>query len=781
MKKSIYALILCGISLLLSSFSAPGYVPSVLEQTYTTVALQDLSSLTAYSLVTDHQGFVWIATRNGVDRYDGIAIHHYRLGNSKMRTMRSGLTTTVYCDEQGRLWAFTERSIIYMYDPKEDSFVEVFNMPEYQLWGSSQALYCKGNTLIVGATDGITIFNISTRTVEHRLCPDEDIHVITAYNDNELFFGCDRGIGILNIAEQKIDFHNDWIDAVPKAFYYCTKEKRLWVGSNGKGLFIVDPKNPKNVIHQRNTDGLIITAIKAAQGDKEMLVGVDGGGVYACPVVTDGSDQLQLLASDIHSAPYHLQTSGVRDIMVDDGHIWVASFRGGVTMLKPGSSVTTLNVTDIKTPSDNFAFGVDVASDGRYWVAFNHAIGSFAPDGSDPKMALVIKEANFLTVRVASDGTVWAGGFNTGTYHIFPGTGKKEFYPTVVDQPILDCVYDIFEDSHGDIWIGGLNIQLTRMHQLPDKSYEKTHYPITLINSIAQLDDNTIAASTTDGFSTINIQTGEIRKYLEDESSFEGTNYICDARSRHGKELWLATAGAGLLCYDFVADSLITFGLDEGLPSLELRGMSLVNDSILYISTENSGLFVFDCGLRRYERCLKTNDDLPINEFYQNSATVTHEGGLLFGGDNGVVTLTSTDMHTDLRKFDIVLESKDYRPVSVRHILVDGEEVRTVDLLLTTTDIYHQKEYIFYYKMKGIEDDWVLVDNSRRIRFAHLPAGTYELEIHAVGAANQVSGRIITIEVATTIWTARNMLFVSILILLASAVMLYLAYKKKKN
>ena len=774
MKTSLYALFLCAISLLLSSFKAPNGVYSAFEQPYTAIAIQDLSSQTVYSLATDKQGFVWIATRNGVDRYDGIAIRHYRLGNSQMRTMRSGLTITIYCDDEGRLWAFTERSIIYMYDPEADAFVEVFNMPDYQLWGSSQTLYTKGNILIVGTAEGITLFDIASRTVTHRLCPDENIHFFARYTDNEIFFGCSRGIGVLNIDQQYVTIHDDWISHDVKALYYCSLEKRIWVGTNGNGLFIVDPGNPKDAIRLGKSEGMIITDIKPNTGDKEMLVGVDGAGVFACPVTADKNTQLKLLASDAKSAPYRLKTSGVRGLLVDNGHIWIAAYRGGVTQLKPGSNLTTLNAGNIQTPADNYAFGVDVGTDGRYWVAFNRAIGSFAPDGSDVKMVLEVDDASFLTVRASEDGTIWAGGYNTGTYHIDPATGKKEFYPTLVDNSVLDCVYDIFEDNRGDIWAGGLNMQLTRLHKLADKTYEKAHYPITLVNTMTQLSDDKIVVGTTDGFHTVDLNTGETKHFLDDEYRFEGTNYICDARTRLGHEVWLATAGAGLLCYDVESDSLTAFGLDEGLPSLELRGMTMMHDSILYISTENSGLFVFDCGLRRYERCLKTSDDLPIDEFYQNSGTMTPDGGLLFGGDNGVVTLTTTDMHTDLRQFEIVVEAANLHDDIVNVDL----DTRSVDLMLTTNDIYHQKEYTFYYRMAGVEDQWTLVDNSRHIRFSHLPAGTYQLEIHAVGAANQVSARSITIDVDATNWSLIMML-VSIALVILSGVMLYLAYKKK--
>ncbi len=770
LRKILYTALLCSISFLLCNVYAQEGAFSIFDQPFVQVTPPGVSSQVAYNLLKDNHGFIWVSTRNGIDRYDGISYRHYKLGKSQKRTMHSGLSITIYCDEQGDIWAFTERSDIYRFDPIQDAFIEMLFLPDFQLWGSVQALYCQGDLLVIGVTDGIICYDIPTKTITKRLCPDEDIHTFTNFRNGELLFGATRGTGVLDLKDLRASL-NQWVKYDVKTMYYDKLHNQLWVGCNGNGLFKLDPSRPKQVVQVGKTQGKIVTDIKPFS-DREMLISVDGGGVYAFHTDNVGENTVIRLLAAPDEAPYLLRSAGVRSLLIDQRHIWIAGYMSGVTCLQPGSSLITLS-TGSKLSTDNYAFGVDIAPDGRYWVAFTRAIGSFGPHGTNPKMYLE-HEAGFLTVRAAKDGTVWCGGFNTGTYHFDPNTGKKEFFASVVDQPVNDCVYDIFEDRNGDIWLGGLNFQLTRMHALPDHTYEKTHYPITLVNSIAQLNEKTIITATTDGFVLIDIKTGEIKRYLNDGERWDGTNFICDIRSRKGHEVWVATGGAGLVCYDIEKDSISSFGLDDGLPSLELRGLTMHKDSILYVSTEENGLFAFDCANRCLIRSFMASDGLPMNEFLQNSSTSSRDGYLLFGGNDGAVLLRGSDIRANTRNFEIFIDAQGLNDGVIKR---GRDESHTIDIKLATNDIYHQKDYRFFYRIKGFEDEWTIIGEDQSLKFSHLSPGIYDLEIKGVGAANQTQTRNIRIEIAASSFWAAHIIKISYILLFISLVCLFFSMR----
>ena len=48
---------------------------------YTAKQVPDLQSQTTYSILVDKNGFVWISGTNGIDCYDGMSTHHYKVGN----------------------------------------------------------------------------------------------------------------------------------------------------------------------------------------------------------------------------------------------------------------------------------------------------------------------------------------------------------------------------------------------------------------------------------------------------------------------------------------------------------------------------------------------------------------------------------------------------------------------------------------------------------------------------------------------------------------------------
>ncbi len=771
--------------LLISNTVKPGADAHTHEDLKNNIFLLDtptgLQSQTTYTILKDHEGFVWVSTRNGIDRYDGNTFQHYKLGDSKMRSMRDGMTISLYCDEEGELWAFTERSIIYRFSHKNDTFEEVLSLPKQSIWGSVQALYRYSNILLVGASDGITAYNLTTEKVERRFCPDDNIRSLIPYRNGEVMFGSQRGVGIISLRELTGKLM-PWIETSVYSLHYDAAKNRIWVGGNGTGMHVLDPNHPEDAQYLTNTAGQVISQI--CPYHNMMLVGVDGGGLWTAQTDTLGYVKaFDLMASDIPEAPHQLKSSTIRSVMVDEDNIWIAMFIGGIAHLQPPTPLLQLQNEIANSPSARYAQGVNVDKEGNIWVAFEHTIASYGPDGERPRYYLN-QESNFLTVQPASDGTVWCGGYNSGLYHFNPKTGWKEHFQSIVGQPVKDCIYCIKEDQHGNIWLGGLNFPLTRIHATGNNEYEKKSYQgVQFVIDLDWLTPDSVVVGTTDGIFMIDTKTDSIYHMLNNEEEFSGTNYVSAIVPRQGHEIWVATQGAGLVCYDLSdkRNPVSSFSLDNGLPSLELRGMELLNDSILCISTEGNGIFAFDCVRRNYMNSLRHSDGLQNTLFLQASSVRDTSNRVIFGGDECAVVLKSSDMLTDLHDFNIfvvgngVYENKVTLPYNARNL----------DIQFTTNDIYHQNEYNFYYRIKGITDEWQTIDNSRHVRFAQLPAGKYELDIRAVGAANQASSLTIEVTAEQEPWLRWYAIvgYVLVVILLTSIVLnsFYTINRKKKE
>lgn len=753
-KGLLYPLLLLSIVsvLLLSSTVKPGADAITSEGFQNNIFLLDtptgLSSQTTYTILKDKTGFVWVSTRNGIDRYDGSTFQHYRLGESKMRGLRDGMTISLYNDEEGDLWAFTERSIIYRFDKKEDAFHEVINLPKQRIWSSAQALYRYNNYLLIGATEGVICYNLTTESVEKRICPEDNIRSLIAYKTGEILFGSQRGIGTLDLREIKGKLM-PWVEASVNSLYYDKKNNRIWVGGNGTGAYVINPDAPQDYQFIKGTDGYVVCQI--CPFHNMMLIGADGQGLWAVHTDTDCNvKSTELLASDASDAPHQLKSSSIRSVMVDGDNIWLAMYIGGIAHMQPPTPLLQMENPDGVSPSDFFAQGISTDADGNIWVAFDQSIGCFDSNGEHPNMYLN-RESQFLAVLPATDGTVWCGGYNSGLYHFDPKTGWKEHFFSIVDQPVKDCIYAIKEDHNGDIWVGGLNFPLTRLHRNSNNEYEKKSYQgVTLVTDIEWLTNDSIAVGTSDGIYLIDTRSDNVNRILYTEEEWTGTNYVSSIVPRKGHELWIATQGAGIICYDLnnKQNPVTAYGLEEGLPSLELRAMEILNDSILCISTEGNGIFAFDCVRRCYMNSLRHSDGLQNALFLQASSARDTQNRIIFGGDQCAVVVKPSDMLTDLHNFDIYVVGKGV----FNNEVTLPYHARNLDIQFTTNDIYHQNEYNFYYRIKGISDEWLTIDDSRHVRFAQLPAGEYALEIRAVGAANQSSSLTIDITAEREPW-----------------------------
>ncbi len=708
---------------------------------------EGLSSQTTYSVVKDRMGFVWISTRNGIDRYDGEKFDHFRVGEAKMRGIRDGMIITLYVDADDEIWAYTERSVFYRYDLKQNAFVEVFNMPKNSIWGSAQAMYRQGDTLFVGSTDGMVCYDLEAGKVLKRFCPDDNIRTLTPYKEGKLLFGSQHGVGIIDMHEQR-GKRTDWVATAVNHLYYDAATNRLWVGGLGSGLYLLDPEHPEQQQFVKGTEGFMIQQICAYENS--MLVGIDGAGIWQATTDADGYvASLRLLASDTPEAPHRIKSSSIRSIMADGSHIWTAMFIGGVAHMQPPTTLVQLRNENAQAMADLFAQGVNTDAQGNIWVAFEQSIGCFDANGSNPRFYLD-HEAHFLTVQPAHDGTVWCGGFNSGLYHFNPRTGWREHIPSVADQTMNDCIYAIKEDHNGDIWVGGLNFPLARLHKAQNGTYQRTNYEgVTLVNDMEWLTSDLLVVATTNGLALIDTKDDHIERLLTDQDNWTATNYISGVVTRNGHEIWGATQGAGIMCIDLNdRQHPRRFDMDHGLPSLELRSLEFFNDSVLCISTESNGIFAFDCNHHRFLNSLRPSDGLQSSLFLQASSTLSKDGRLVFGGDQGAVIVQEADLLDETRSFDILALGQGANEGVVQL----PYDARNLDVQFTTNDIYYQREYVFYYRIKGLINEWQTIDNSRHVRFAQLPAGQHKLEVRAVGAVNQTSSLTIDIVAEQEPW-----------------------------
>lgn len=764
--KKIFLLIIVLIATLLSSVPTQA---SLLDNSYTLVSPEGISSGTAYNVLRDAEGFIWVSTRNGIDRYDGNKFRHYRLNGNVSRGLHDGMMIYLHQDSEGQLWAFSERSVIYRYNDQKDMFEEALLFPVEDNVGSVQCMYSYEDELLFGSLGLMSYQKGPDVKRIVNLVPDRMVRCIAPYRSGCLAIGTNKGLVLYDPESHRSTSIYDRFFVDVKTLYYDEEEQTFIVGTNGQGLYVVSERdNGRSTLI--SDEHLIVLKIHPVSKD-EYLICTDGNGLLLAHRV-DGRFQLTLLASDDPSSIYPIHSSCVRDVLLDGDNIWLCMHYGGMVRMQPSSSIVELKNPNVSAPSDSYSFGGSFDARGNIWLAFNQAIGCYDRQGHCQQLYLD-HEARFLTVAAVADGTVWCGGFNTGLYHFDPVTGQREYFSSIHGSQANDCVYAIHQDPQGGVWVGGQNFGLTCIRQPgprrigddPFATLAFDHTDVGNVCGIAQLTDSMLAVATTDGLYLINTfnRRSEHLFQVKDDEPWQETNYFCSVAVSSRHELWLATDGAGLLYYDVKKRTYESFGYDDGLPSLELRGVALLNDSTLCVTTEKDGAFMFNCRQHRFMQRLSTQDQTHGNQFQPNGICSSRDGHVLICGDKSAYLLSADDLTSDRLEAEIRLDG---------HPIIDGvitlpDGNHDLTLSVTTTDIYHQSQYQLYYHVSGLDDTWRWIDESRHLVMPHMPAGDYVLEVVAVSSSDNVIRKSVRLHVEASLFQPLTIALGVIILLLA--------------
>lgn len=723
------------------------------EAGYNVTFPEGMTSRTNYKVVKDNNGFLWIATSNGVERYDGITFRHYNLGKSRLRTINDGFQVSIVMDKAGALWTFTERSIICRYDPLTDEFVETLSLNSLDLPGSVRSLYSNSKDLILGLNDRLVHLDNETEKIINTFYIGNEVRCIEPCDDSHLFLGTTQGIWMYDLAtDSATPLSCTGIDI--NSLYFDKSHDLLWIGSRGLGLHYIQNQKWDNPLSVGKAENYIINVIKPLNDDV-MLVGTDGNGLLAYPIMRQADNQYAplspiLVASESLSAPCQMPNSVVDDILVDSPNLWVTMDLSGLALLQPKNEVSSMINPLAKANSDRNALDVSIDNEGRYWIAFPRCVVCYDKPNADPKIYME-DVSGYLTILAADDGTIWCGGYNAGLYHLDPKTQKYDFFPSVVGQKVLDCVYALCEDRNHDIWVGGLNFGLTRMHPNGQGGYDfKTFPEVKMITDIRMINNDTIVTGTFDGLWLIDTQDDHTERLLMDKEEWPYTNAIASIAEVSDHELWLGTMGAGLAHYDLKTHKATLYANDFSLPSLEIRGVEMLNDSVLCASTEKNGIFAFDIHRHHVIRTLRHTDGKMMGIFSRSSSGSSVDGHVAFGSDNGVIAINTNDIVSKRDTFRIFAMG-DNLESNVIHLAANS---RNLDLQFTTNDLYHQVEYRFEYFIKGLSQSWETLDESRRLRYLSMPAGEYEICVRSFSATSLTGELTLQLIVDRYWWTS---------------------------
>ena len=767
---------------------------------------EGLSQNTVYDLLQDKQGFIWVATQNGLNRFDGSSFKVFQGEAGAAKGLTSDAIFSLSEDLDGNIWVGTLNGV-NIYDAARESFspMDLVLPSGTPVSGivRDMALDRDGNVFVVIADS----------------CVFQAGH---AEKEASLFYTAPKGSEIRSICTDPEG--NLWL-ATWRAGLLClhpddgTTEQFLYDGGSGTTgqdftrLFLLDNETlltgtVSGGVLSFNIRTHTFTPVKGLSGREarfvhdicrdgksRIWVGTEDG-----LHVWDGKETLHL--RHVPGDPYSISDNAVYTVLRDreDG-MWVGSYFGGVNYY---SSYSSQFDKFFPIPGEGGLKGKNISEfcengDGRIWVGTEDA-GLHLFDPADQSFTSGFVPAKNIHALSMLDGKLWIGSWSAGLFVLDPATGRTRSYLGSDAEGALhdNSVYSIYRDDQGLTWIGTEH-GLYLYHSTTD-SFEQVNARDmdTQVNAIRQDFSGRIWFATLGGglFSYDKEEDRWTRYPLDGSAGSIMVTCILEDRNH---DLWFGSEGSGLFFYNHQSQEFTKhFTEEDGLPNSVIYKLIEDWDGAVW-GTTNHGIFRLDPrsgGIRIY----RSRDGLLCDQYNYSSGMLSKDGTLYFGGVKGFVSFrpsqlqepfaSSSLVFTQLLIFNEEAEigggkgSPLERSVSqTGHIVLKpSQSVFTVGF----TDLSFSSSNVYQYRLRGFEEEWIDMPSPHPVTYSKLRPGKYSFQVRALRAdhENPIGLRTLDIQVQPPFYRTRIALILYVFLLLSAILLsayLILRYYRNRN
>lgn len=704
-----------------------------------------LSNSHVKSIIQDSNGFIWLGTRNGLNRYDGVSMKLYHCYD-KEAGHGNQVISALFEDSCRQLWVGTDEGV-YIQDLSTEKFTFLDARTEAgeQIkghWIQDIQADRSGNVWVNAPNQGVFRYHVATgKLFRYVPCPSEDKskdfpQSICVDREGTMWVGT-CGAGIYRYSPEQDQFVAYAKDALKGDFIFsmCDYGDELIVGVHEEELKRFNKKTgevsifPAPEVHRK------IIRYVICFGD-ELWVGTQNG-VY---VINEKQNSVQHIPADA-GGKYGLGDAIVDKIYRDrEGGTWICTQFGGASYLpvrtldfsvhlpgKPGS-VSGRRISELAE-----------GNDGRVWVStqdggvcyWNPETQSFTSIPESPD------RQNVLSL-FASDDLIGAGYFKGGIDLINPA-GKSHIQTLYPQQLGISegSVYALYRDRQGIIWLGdGWNIFRSADRGRTFEKMEQFGYAF-MRDILEDKSGNIWVATMGNGIFRHNPRTGETVKYNcpsrdsipAGESKTVSSNGVTGISEDSKGYLWFSTDRGGIMRFNPETETFRTYTKADGLP-----------DNVTYKAVEDSrhriwfgtdhGLVCFHPetdSLHVYTR----TDGLPDNQFNYKAALAAKDGTIWMGTINGLVSFNPL----------VVRRNTFIPPVYITAMRVQGRETpfspdgvrlpyrSNVSFDFVALSYTSPQANRYAYKMEGIDGNWNYTSDAHTASYAQLPPGNYVFRV----------------------------------------------------
>ncbi len=751
-----------------------------------------LSQNTVNDVLQDSKGFLWLATQEGLNRFDGYQFEHFDQLNNNSESIIDQFIWGLKEDHLGNIWCCSREGVSRI-DGKTFQVTNFLNDIDNN----------GGQRLMIEIVEQ-----------EVWITTSESIEILDAaqqFNRQEYQL-TDTTLKKRNIAVRK-----------PLSIYYDQSHKLAYILTQ---FGIANVKNNKIQIASFTNELDIYRHMS-----RQFLI--DGDWVYAATNQglfkyrsTDNS--MESISSDQFKSVYSL-------VRVDD-EIWVSTETGVYSM-----NSDQFKQLSWKTPMESTVLSMYKDQGGLIWLnTSNDGCYMYDPSKEQFKFLSIPDQYGVVWDIRQFDSQLWLttdGGvlkYQLDEEYIsykHLSTATSFIGSVTINNQSISNATCLYEDIDGRRYIGTRNEGVYVLDSNEHLAQHLTHnYHTDLSNHITSIVefDNLIWVTTHYGIYRYNksltscdtlsiysenpIPTNYVFKAIlgEDGNLWLGTNkgtvifkdndhfthlpyaengsesspsfYFINDIIPEKEKAWICTFGGGVDLYLPETGKFINYNKSNGLKNLNCSAILTDNNSTLWVG-HNKGISRLDHTTNSFIN-FNVSDGLLFNEIALNSSFKNNEGILFFGTPEGIIAFDPEAIKTQeiINPPTITKTTINYSVVNFSDVVELWPKDKVISFEFSALDYQSSNELKYAYKIDGIDNEWAVVDAAHRIAtYSTLPYGEHLLQIKTIGINGKESKALeVQIVVLPPFWyTWWFLLLIVLFIVLIVFICIRFYYKKQ--
>ncbi|MFZ5429524.1 MAG: two-component regulator propeller domain-containing protein [Bacteroidota bacterium] len=762
-----------------------------------------LSENTVQAILQDKTGFIWMGTKDGLNRFDGNEFRVFRHDPRQVQSIGNSFVRSILEDRNGKLWVGTDKNL-YLFDPLTEEF-SLFDKktPEGTAISSEVHSLCAENEDIIWIGTGTqgafcyfqdkdSLVQISSGSSDTRL-PSNLVWRIFRDYSGSVWLGTRGGLSRFIRETGSYQTYEPHSENTPGnneiLSIYEDSDGDLWLGTWSGGLFRMDKTTNQFKSFFQSGDSLHITKIRSLlEYEKNALFIGSDDGLFIFNKITGDCTRI-----DEPGNIYSLGDQNVYAICRDrEGGVWVGTYFGGVGYLSPatkafrhyypGNSEETLSGKAVSQFCEDEKENLWIATEDGGLNYFNVKTGKFKKF-TPQKTGKGLSYHNVHSL-VIHNNHLWIGTFSQGidVLNLETNTWRNYQYENDDNNSLDDnCVFALYVNKAGELY-AGTPFGLSRYDPVNDNFIRIREVRGFVYDMLEDGFGNFWVTTYGRGLFRYEPVAGTWKNYVHEEGNEKSLNFnkVIDVYLDDMQRLWFGTEGNGLSRYNYETDDFTSIDGRSGLPNNVVYGILDDKFGNLWVST-NMGITRIN-PLTLEMKTFTIEDGLQSNQFNYKSSHKSGNGFLYFGGINGFnvfhpdhlitnsyippVVITGIVLLDDLerpgKRSDLIQEIHLNKKLTLKY----NQASFRIGFVSISYQAVEKNQYACI--LEGLENRWRPVGNEKSLTYINLPPGDYTFRVKGSnndGIWNE-SGDYLQIKILKPVWRSTAALLIYSVILL---------------